>query len=371
MVAGGLGGIGCSILKWMAEKGAKYLIAPSRSGTEHKSQAAELVEELIQRGVTLSTPRCDVSVAEDLSLLLEESSKTMPRIKGCINAAMVLNDTIFDNMTHSQWERTIRSKVETSWNLHNLLPEDLDFFIFLSSISGIVGNPGQSNYSAGCTFQDALAQHRSRTGQRATSISLSVVEGIGVAAASEGGAKRKLTKGFNDSRRITESEIHAFLDLCCNPDGTAAQMPAHLTMGLPTPAGFVSQGMEIPDFMQRPLFSAHMSDPSNISGIGGKGNEVNYSAMFRQAESAEERAGIVFESLARKLARALAIKSEDIDANQPLHVFGVDSLVAMEIRNWIAKEFVADVAVFELMGGRSVAAICDLVTRMSQFQGTK
>ena len=91
VVAGGLGGIGRSILRWMAEKGAKYLIVPSRSGTAHKSDAAKLVEELAQQGVTVSTPKCDVSVAQDLSRLFEECNKTQPSIKGCINAAMVLN----------------------------------------------------------------------------------------------------------------------------------------------------------------------------------------------------------------------------------------------------------------------------------------
>lgn len=98
----------------------------------------------------------------------------------------------------------------------------------------------------------------------------------------------------------------------------------------------------------------HHAIPSGGQGSGTAGDNINYGALSRQAESAETRAGIDLESLAKKLARALLIKPEDIDVSQPLHVFGVDSLVAMEIKNWIAKEF--------------VAATFELVTKTSQFQ---
>ena len=272
---------------------------------------------------------------------------------------------MFDNMTHSQWERTVRSKVQTSWNLHALLPSDLDFFILLSSISGIVGNSGQSNYAAGCTFQDALAQYRTRNGQKGLSIDLGVVRDVGVVAEFEG-VQKKLTSGIRESRPISEAEILVFLEMYCDPENQPTAS-SHITMGLNTPTDFLIQGIEPPDFMERPLFAAHATAHSG-QGNSAAGGHINYGALFRQAEAAEDRASIVFGSLANKLARALSVKPEDIDANQPLHVFGVDSLVATEIRNWVAKEFAAEVAVFELMGGRSVAAICELVTRMSQFQ---
>lgn len=268
-------------------------------------------------------------------------------------------------MTFSQWSRTVRSKVQTSWNLHALLPAGLDFFIMLSSISGIVGNPGQSNYAAGCTFQDALAQHRIRTGQKAVAIDLGVVRDIGVLAESED-LQKKLSSGLRESRQITADEVLACLDLYCDPERESVG-PSHVTMGLGVPADFVSQGREPPELMQRPLFAAHAS-PNNGNGSNAAENETDYLALFQQADSVEKRSDVVFTALAKKLARALLIKPEDIDANQPLHVFGVDSLVAMEIKNWIAKEFMAEVAVFELMGGRSVVAICQLVTQMSQVR---
>src|SRR4051812_31395286 len=89
IIAGGLGGIGRSILKWMASKGVKYLIVPSRSGAVSEA-AARIVNELRQQGVTIVTPQCDVSLLGSLSRMLEECGRTMPPARGCINATMVL-----------------------------------------------------------------------------------------------------------------------------------------------------------------------------------------------------------------------------------------------------------------------------------------
>lgn len=78
------------MLRWMTTKGAKNFIVPSRSGAA-SGAAAELVAELTEQGVTIVTPKCDVSSKESLKQVLEECGKTMPPVKGCINAAMVLN----------------------------------------------------------------------------------------------------------------------------------------------------------------------------------------------------------------------------------------------------------------------------------------
>ncbi|KAJ8130428.1 hypothetical protein O1611_g3200 [Lasiodiplodia mahajangana] len=161
LVVGGLGGLGRSICKWMADKGARYLILPSRSGATSEA-ASKLIKELNDRGVHVATPVCDASSYKCLSAAIDDCARSMAPVRGCINAAMSLQDAAFETMSHAQWEVTIRSKVDTSWNLHQLLPPGtLDFFILLSSLSGLYGSIAQSNYAAGCTFQDALAQYRS------------------------------------------------------------------------------------------------------------------------------------------------------------------------------------------------------------------
>ena len=90
LVAGGLGGIGRSILRWMGTRGVKYLLVPSRSGAA-SAAASELVRELSNQNIVVSTPKCDVSSTDSLSHMLKESATTLPPIRGCIVATMVLN----------------------------------------------------------------------------------------------------------------------------------------------------------------------------------------------------------------------------------------------------------------------------------------
>ena len=85
-------------------------------------------------------------------------------------------------MTFDDWTTSTRSKVGSTCNLYKFLPADLDFFIILSSATGIAGSPGQPNYAAGNTFQDAIAYHRRSLGHYATSIDLGVIGGIGIVA---------------------------------------------------------------------------------------------------------------------------------------------------------------------------------------------
>src|ERR1700722_10650329 len=66
-----------------------------------------------------------------------------------------------------------------SWNLHELLPLNLDFFILLSSLAGIIGSVSQANYAAGNTYQDALVNYRHAKGLPAQSIDLGLMKGIG------------------------------------------------------------------------------------------------------------------------------------------------------------------------------------------------
>lgn len=239
--------------------------------------------------------------------------------------------------------------------------------IFLSSISGILGNPGQANYAAGCTFQDALAKYRSMHGHKTVSIDLGVMRSVGVVAESKILQNHLGARGLGE---IEENELLALLDICCDPaTGDAALLPDQIVMGLETPSDFLARGLEPPEVLQRPLFAHFTQAARSIEGQnGGNLGEVNFAILFRQKETVEERSAIVAEALQRRLARALGIESEDIDLEKPLHAYGVDSLVAVELRNAIAKDFAADVPVFELVGGKTVQGVAEFVEKRSEIE---
>lgn len=89
LIAGGLGGLGQSIARWMVSRNARNLILLSRSASQSETSRI-LVEEMESQGINLAIPSCDVSDKEALTLVLRECYKTMPPVKGCIQGAMVL-----------------------------------------------------------------------------------------------------------------------------------------------------------------------------------------------------------------------------------------------------------------------------------------
>lgn len=83
----------------VASRDAKHLIVPSKSGAASKASTG-VVNKLTAMGVKVLTPRCDLSVASSLRKVLEDHAEPTRPIRGCINASMVPNDSVFDNITH-------------------------------------------------------------------------------------------------------------------------------------------------------------------------------------------------------------------------------------------------------------------------------
>jgi len=353
----------------MAGRGAKHLIVPSRSGATSEA-AAHLMLELASRGVNIVAPKCDVSIREDVVVMLDECSHTMPPIKGCINAAMVLQDAIFQsNMTFQQWQLTIRSKINTSRNLHELLPRDLDFFILLSSLAGVVGQMASANYAGGCAYQDALAKYRRANGQNALSLDIGWMSNIGIIAEKEAYQRQRQTS--NDMQPIDDKELLALLTLCCDPNNSLQLPPlseGQVLFGLRTPVDILSEGQKPPALLERPLLSA-------FSFLAGNNNTPtqaveqaeNARDVFQKSSDARERQHVVIRAIAAKLGRAMSISHEDVEPSKPLSSYGVDSLMAVELRNWINKEFSSTVAVFDIIGSISIAGVAEVVEKRSSI----
>ncbi|KAI1087949.1 putative polyketide synthase [Rostrohypoxylon terebratum] len=359
VVLGGLGGLGRPIIRWMVSRGAKHLIIPSRSGATSQP-AINVVSELREYGVRVLAPRCNAAVADELSATLNAAySKRFPPVRGCINCSMDLQDCVFENMTYAQWTRSITSKVGTSWTLHQVLPHDLDFFILLSSVAGIYGLPGQSNYAAGCAFQDALARYRTATNYRGTSVSLDLGWMRDDGAIHESAdLKRRFTSASN-MKPVTTADLLATLDHFCDPSlPSLDQDRSQLLIGLTTPDEVRAQASVAPDTLRgRPLFAGFDVVLANEAGpeCGPSAAADDVAQRFVRARSAAERVNVVVTALREKVARALGVEVDHIDSAKGLADYGVDSLMGVELRNWIRRDFGVSIAVFEIMqGGKTI-----------------
>ncbi|KAI1374835.1 hypothetical protein F4677DRAFT_425067 [Hypoxylon crocopeplum] len=375
LVAGGFGGLGRAILQWLVDRGARNLLVLSRSGPSSQA-AADLVARFREQGVCVVAPCCDAASSSALSAALKSAyDQVKAPIKGCINASMVLQDAVFDNMRHLQWSQTIRSKVDVSWNLHNQLPAGLDFFVQLSSLSGIYGSLGQSNYAAGCAFQDALARHRVAQGEKAVSLDLGWMHDAGVIAANK--AYQRHREQVGDMHKVSTAQLLSVLDAICDPSRPVAT--SQLLVGLVTPAEQMAQGHSSPSSaQQRPLFAGFTR--VKAAADGGDGGEADVSnpsmdtrnqnpaAQFKQESTSEGRAAVVVEALRHKLARALALALDDMSVDDPLADYGVDSLVAVELRNWVRTLFEADLPVSDFTSrDAAMSTVGQLVVKKSQL----
>ena len=89
VIAGGLGGLGRSIARWMASRGARNMILLSRSGAKSKI-AKTLIKDLRLAGVNVEAPVCDIAQYDVLKHVIDECLQKMPAIKGCVQSTMVL-----------------------------------------------------------------------------------------------------------------------------------------------------------------------------------------------------------------------------------------------------------------------------------------
>ncbi|MCJ1393519.1 hypothetical protein MMC18_006394 [Xylographa bjoerkii] len=352
LISGGFGGLGRSMARWFVHRGARNLIILSRSGGS-SAAAQSLIEELRSDGVRIACPPCNVSEEASLVSVLEECARTMPPIRGCIQGAMVLRDGVFENMTLEAFKAPIQPKLEGSWNLHKHLPKDLDFFVLLSSSRGITGNRAQANYATGNTYQDALAHHRVANGLKATSLDLGMILMHGCMA-------------------IKEEEYLTLLDYHCDSSlPLTPNLTTQVVTGLETPSSLRSQGIDEPFWMRSPLFRhLYQMGASNSNSATVDDLAVNIELLLQATDSPEAAATVIAEALVRKLGKALSIPSEDIEVSKPMHAYGVDSLVSVEIRKWFMKVMKADVAVFDIMGVGSIKALSEMVAaRSALLQG--
>ncbi|KAI0600762.1 putative polyketide synthase [Biscogniauxia sp. FL1348] len=372
IIAGGLGGLGQSVARWLVNQGARNLILLSRSGGQSESSRS-LVRRLTDQGAHVETPACDITDLKFLRTVIDQCMLTMPPIRGCIQAAMVLHDAPFELMTYDVWRKAILPKVSGSFNLHATLPKGMDFFIMLSSMAGVCGSRGQANYAAGNTYQDSLARYRVDRGERATALDLGPFHEMGwVASRIE---LQTLYAELSDGP-VTENELHALLDYYCdpsndNPPGACFQ-PQNTILR-------VAPKSRMAIYLDKPMFRS-LSINSQIAkhehgGLNDANtrtttlpSDVDFPTIFAHAVTLATAAKAVKEALAYKVAETLGLGCEEVDTEVPIHRYGVDSLVAVELRNWVTRKVCADVATLDFMGSATVAKIARTAASKSKFR---
>jgi NADPH:quinone reductase-like Zn-dependent oxidoreductase/NAD(P)-dependent dehydrogenase (short-subunit alcohol dehydrogenase family) len=365
VLVGGLGGLGRSLSNLLVDHGARNLCFISRSGAD-SAKAKKQIQDLESAGIQTKTYCCDIADASSLAETLRRHSNELPAIKGVIQCAMVLRDGLFENQSYQEWVDSTRPKVQGTWNLHSLLPATLDFFIVLSSFAGVFGNRGQTNYAAAGAYQDALAHFRRAKGLKSVTIDLGIMRDVGVVA--ELGATGILQE-WEEPFGIREFEFHALLKAVLTDQLKGnSQLPPQIVTGLATGGSVKAAGIRPPFYFEDARFSVVSKTGLQIQNeASATDGTVPIKTQIAQVESIEEAAKVVTGAMVAKVAKSLQTAQSEIDEGRPLHAYGVDSLVAVEIRNWIFKEIKAEITVFDILSAVPINVLANLIATKSKF----
>ncbi|KAH7309684.1 fatty acid synthase [Stachybotrys elegans] len=355
LLVGCLGGLGRSLTAWMMEKGARNFCFLSRSGAG-APQAARLVVDLEIAGATVEVVRGDVGVQTDIMRAVAGISPDRP-LRGVIQAAMVLRDGIFQNMSFQDWVTSTNAKVHGTANLQSVLGDmPLDLFLMTSSISGTLGTPGQSNYAAGNAFLDALAHHRRNKGQNACAVVVPMVLGVGVVAEStdlEDSLKRKGMYGIDEEHllRSFDIAIHEQQNQRSG-DSRIHQLVMGLDPSLLARA-IDDCGEENVDafWMADKRFRSLVKDIETVNGGASVGGGTSALGSMLAAATPEEAMKIARDEIVGKLSRMLLLDLEVFEGDAgSIASYGIDSMIGAELRNWLFKEFAIEIPFQQLLG---------------------
>ena len=265
-----------------------------------------------------------------------------PPIRGVVHAAGVLQDGLLVQLDAAALTTVLRPKVLGSWLLHRLLQDDaLDFFVLFSSAGAMLGQPGQGNYAAANAFLDALAHHRHAQGQPALTINWGAWAGEGFAE-SVGGKRLAARLALLGISSIAPRQALEIL-------GRLVAQSA--TQVVAVPVNWKQYREFYPAGSASPLLSELAREAAEVPRAAARTGERR-DAMLA-AEPAERRQ-LLQSYLSEQVARALGLSPSKLDLQQSLSELGLDSLMAVELKNRIAVDLKVNVPVVKFLQGFSV-----------------
>ncbi|KAJ5752227.1 hypothetical protein N7520_009144 [Penicillium odoratum] len=368
LIVGGTGEVGRATAKFLGQLGGGHVITLSRSGGDTKKMNT-LAEELRRLNVDLTTIKGDVADPDTMAKV-QTASGNRP-LRGIIHAATpsTLGATV-SKMTRKEWITSTRTKVTGTMNLTQYFGAELDFLILTSSLSGIVGIYGTSSYSAANTFQDAFARHHALRGLPVRSLDLGLITTGGVVA-DRPDAEEVMKLLFKHGIQITTmQEVLALINCAIQAppvnDADDAQILCRVRRVDPQ-SHMDEESVERPDAR----FSHIWINPAPGEALDSRTQAPPGVQPILRA-TADPVAAIKFTLFAikSKLSQLIAIPETELQDDRSIASYGVDSLISVELRNWIVTQLGAHVQMKEIMSSIPMAQVAEMLARRSRFVKT-
>ncbi|MFI9154597.1 SDR family NAD(P)-dependent oxidoreductase [Streptomyces sp. NPDC053367] len=314
LISGGLGGLGLSLARFLAERGAGALILLGRS-----APAPGVLDGLREKGARVEAVRCDVGDEAALRTALDAVRGQLPPLRGVVHAAGVLSDATVQNLTDHQIAEVLRPKAVGARHLEAVTAGDpLDFFVLFSSAAALVGNVGQAAYAAANASLDALAEARRRRGLPALSVQWGPFTQVGLAAHDGRRGARLEERGMGGF--APEEAWDALVALL---DG---EHPVTGYVELDPRRWFDAYPDTVACGSWRPMYELAQRDRQGPASAGGL-----RAALL--AAPAEDRAALLEDTVRDVAGRVLRIAPDRMADDTPFKSLGLDSLMSLELRN--------------------------------------
>ncbi len=322
LVTGGLGGIGCVVARWLADRGAGAIVLNGRRPPD--ADAEEMIAALRQRGVTVRVELADVTDADAVDAMLARMDRDLPPLGGLVHSVGVLSDQSLGNQSWERFERVLWPKVLGAWHLHRAtIDRDLDMFVLFSSVAGVLGNAGQANHAAANAFLDQLAAHRRAHGLPGQAIAWGAWSGLGEAEEQRERIARQLAA--SGTGWISPQQGLRAFDRIVREDAAAAVVAA----------------VDWPVYGE--AFEDHSPLLAGLLTTDGDGNSdspaLAEDLMSRfQATPSAERERLLVSFLQEEVQAVLRLPAAPAP-NVAFFDLGMDSLMAVELRNRLNRAF--------------------------------
>ncbi len=323
LVTGGLGGVGFEVARWLIAQGATHLLltgrsegAPDLPGANVRYRVADVADEDAMRAVLAG-------------------NADWPPVRGVFHAAGVVQFGLTAELDAAAMSAVLRPKVQGSLVLDRLFGR-LDVFVLFSSLASLLSFPMVGSYAAANAFLDALAHKRRQRGDVALSVNWSVWESLGMAARAEQESLPIMPEGLQGFPAQDGLEI---LELLLRADATQVAVLI---------AEWATLTRAHPHTARSPLLRRLGLSPARPVALAGK---VPKEQLTRY--------------LVDQLAAMLEIPPERLDPRKPLNQVGLNSLLAIEIRNRAATELGVTLPVVKLLGGYTLAELIEGVEDVS------
>ena len=303
LVTGGAGGIGRFLTGWLLERGAGLVVVTGRRRVEETALEVDPADNV--RYV-----QADVTDREAMGQLIADLRAEHGPVRGVFHAAGVLDDGILLTQDANRFRKVLGPKTAGAWLLHELTKDiELDLFVLFSSAASLVGTAGQASYAAANAYLDGLSDHRRQEGLPVTSINWGPWEGTGMAA-DEHAVDRLRRQGL---RSIPPDEAGVLLDRLLRRD-------VHRVGVIPT-TGPAAESLPAPYLSpdDRPERAPQAITPLSKADMN--------------ALPEDKLRAYIEEFVSDAISRIVEVDRGSVDLGNTWRSLGVDSLMAVELRN--------------------------------------